>query len=281
MIPAWSDRAGAETALMAIGRARASRVDIADAGLALAITAGTANDLSGARAHLSALVGEAAARASARATATATRAAALSDILVHRHGYSGDRQTYNDLQNADLLRVIARRRGLPVALSIIWLHVARAIGCPAVGLNVPGHFLIRLGAAGDACVVDPFNDGEVLDAEGLTRRLHEIVGDDARLAAGDLEAVSDRAVLLRLQNNIKLRHLKAGRYAETAAVVERMLWLAPESDALWSEFGALHHELGNLIASRDAFTRALELAKDETTRQRIAAALQALRNRLN
>jgi regulator of sirC expression with transglutaminase-like and TPR domain len=277
MIPAWSDRAGAEIALMAIGRAGASRIDIAEAGLALAIVAGTSNDLAGARAHLSALVDEAAARAGA----TAARAAALSDILVRRHGYSGDRQTYNDLQNADLLRVIARRRGLPVTLSIIWLHVARAIGWPAVGLNAPGHFLIRLGAAGDACVVDPFNDGEVLDAEALSRRLHEIVGDDLRLAPGDLEAVSDRAVLLRLQNNIKLRHLKAGRYAESAAVVERMLWLAPESDALWSEFGALHHEMGNLIASRDAFTRALELAKDETTRQRIAAALQALRSRLN
>ena len=51
MIPAWSDRAGAEIALMAIGRAGASRIDIAEAGLALAIVAGTSNDLAGARAH--------------------------------------------------------------------------------------------------------------------------------------------------------------------------------------------------------------------------------------
>lgn len=275
----WSDRAGAETALMAIGRSGASRVDIAEAGLALAIAAGTDNDLAGARAHLSALVREAAPRASA--PATPARVTTLCDILVHRHGYRGDRRTYNDLQNADLLRVIARRRGLPVALSIIWLHVARALGWPAVGLNAPGHFLIRVGAESDACIVDPFNDGEILDPAALTHRLREIVGEDARFAPGDLGAVSDRAVLLRLQNNIKLRHLKAGRYAETAAVVERMLWLAPESDALWSEFGALQHELGNLIAARDAFLRALALAEDEATRQRIAAALQALRTRLN
>ncbi len=279
MTLAWSDRAGATSALMAIGRAGEARIDIADAGLALAIAAGTANDLAGARAHLAELVLDAAQRAPP--AAAPARIAALSEILVHRHGYRGDRRTYNDLQNADLLRVIARRRGLPVALSIIWLHVARALGWPAVGLNAPGHFVIRLGAADDACIVDPFNDGEILDAPGLERRLRKIVGEETALAPSALAAVSDRAVLLRLQNNIKLRHLEAGRYAETAEAVERMLWLAPESGALWSEFGALHHELGNLIAARDAFARALALAEDEPTRQRIAAALQALRKRLN
>lgn len=279
MTVAWSDRAGAEMALMAIGRAGETRIDIAEAGLALAIAAGTSNDLAGARAHLSGLVREAAQCASA--SVMSARIAALSDILVHRHGYCGDRQTYDDLQNADLLRVIARRRGLPVALSIIWLHVARALGWPAIGLNAPGHFLIRVGAEGDSCIVDPFNEGAILDAATLSRRMREVVGEDVRLAPGDLAAVSDRAVLLRLQNNIKLRNLKAGRYAEATAAVERMLWLAPESDALWSEFGALHHELGNLIAARDAFARALALADDDATRQRIAAALQALRARLN
>ena len=280
MSPAWSDRAGAAKALMAIGRAGEARIDIADAGLALAIAAGTANDLAGARAHLAELVRDAARHAPA-ATAARSRIAAVSETLVHRHGYRGDRRTYDDLQNADLLRVIARRRGLPVALSIIWLHVARALDWPAVGLNAPGHFVIRLGAADDACIVDPFNDGEILDAPKLGRRPRKIVGEEAALAQSALAAVSNRAVLLRLQNNIKLRHFEAGRYAETAAAVERMLWLAPESGALWSEFGALHHELGNLIAARDAFARALALAEDEATRQRIAAALQALRKRLN
>ncbi|WP_457824685.1 transglutaminase family protein, partial [Staphylococcus aureus] len=44
------------------------------------------------------------------------RAAALAELLAGQHGYSGDTETYDDLANANLIRVIERRKGLPVAL---------------------------------------------------------------------------------------------------------------------------------------------------------------------
>ena len=53
---------------------------------------------------------------------------ALNDIILLKHGYSGDELTYDDLQNANLMRVIDRRKGLPVALGILYLHAARAQG---------------------------------------------------------------------------------------------------------------------------------------------------------
>ena len=37
----------------------------------------------------------------------------LADTIASRHGYAGDHDTYDDPQNADLIRVIDRRRGLP------------------------------------------------------------------------------------------------------------------------------------------------------------------------
>jgi len=54
--------------------------------------------------------------------------AALTQVMAEEHGYGGDRQHYDDLQNANLIRVIDRRRGLPVALGILYLHAARAQG---------------------------------------------------------------------------------------------------------------------------------------------------------
>ena len=44
----------------------------------------------------------------------------LSDILFKRHGYRGDIDSYDDPQNANLMRVIERRKGLPVALGILF-----------------------------------------------------------------------------------------------------------------------------------------------------------------
>ena len=43
----------------------------------------------------------------------------LSDILFKRHGYRGDIDSYDNPQNANLMRVIERRKGLPVALGIL------------------------------------------------------------------------------------------------------------------------------------------------------------------
>src|SRR5215208_6494931 len=62
----------------------------------------------------------------------AARGRALNEILLLKHGYSGDELTYDDLQNANLMRVVDRRKGLPVALGILYLHAARAQGWDSV-----------------------------------------------------------------------------------------------------------------------------------------------------
>src|SRR5258708_6442305 len=89
----------------------------------------------------------------------AARAQALNEIILLKHGYSGDELTYDDLQNANLMRVVDRRKGLPVALGILYLHTARAQGWESVGLAFPGHFLVRLGDGAERLILDPFHGG--------------------------------------------------------------------------------------------------------------------------
>ena len=136
-------------------------------------------------------------------------ARALSALLVGRFGYDGDRLTYDDPRNADLMSVIDRRRGLPVALGILYIHAARAAGFEAAGLNTPGHFLLRIDMRGSHALIDPFNGGAALDRErlGAPPAMSASSPDDPRIA----EPVPDVDVLLRLENNLKLRALGAGR----------------------------------------------------------------------
>src|SRR5207253_4907287 len=65
---------------------------------------------------------------SSRGGDLAARVQALNEIILLKYGYSGDELTYDDLQNANLMRVVDRRKGLPVALGILYLHAARAQG---------------------------------------------------------------------------------------------------------------------------------------------------------
>src|SRR6516165_7487919 len=133
----------------------------------------------------------------------AARACALNEIILLKYGYSGDELTYDDLQNANLMRVIDRRKGLPVVLGILFIDAARAQGWEAAGLAFPGHFLIRLSERSERVILDPFHNGQICGAAELRDLLKAVVGADSELTSEHYGPVSDRDVLLRLQNNLK------------------------------------------------------------------------------
>ena len=211
----------------------------------------------------------------------AARARALNEILLLKHGYSGDELTYDDLQNANLMRVVDRRKGLPVALGILYLHAARAQGWDCVGLGFPGHFLIRLSDGADRLIIDPFHGGKVCDAAALRDLLKAMAGQEVELSPEHYAPVADRDVLLRLQNNIKSRLLQAGRGEEAVKVIETMLMLAPDLADLWREAGALHAQLGNIRAAINALDAFVARAPQGAARHQGAALLQQLKSKLN
>ena len=202
-------------------------------------------------------------------------ARAVSDLLAGRLGYDGDRLDYDNPRNADLMSVIERRRGLPVALGILYIHAARAGGMLASGLNTQSHFVLRLTLRGEDMTIDPFHGGAVID------RAHvpvELAPDDAGLA----QLVSDTDVLLRLQNNLKLRALNAGDHMRGLELARRMVLLAPRRSDLWFDLARLNEALGVLGAARGAYESCLALAPPgEALHNEAAISLSQLKRRLN
>jgi regulator of sirC expression with transglutaminase-like and TPR domain len=211
----------------------------------------------------------------------AARAQALNEIILLKHGYSGDELTYDDLQNANLMRVVDRRKGLPVALGILYLHAARAQGWDSVGLGFPGHFLIRLTAGAERLILDPFHGGRICDAASLRELLKAMAGQDVELTPTHFAPVSDRDVLLRLQNNIKSRLLQAGRAEPALRIIQTMLLLAPDLAGLWHEAGVLNARLGNMRAATEALQECIVRAPEGSARHQAAALLQQLKSKLN
>jgi regulator of sirC expression with transglutaminase-like and TPR domain len=278
------------TALDAIGQLPDSEIDLADAALQLARIAEPDLDWRAARAHLTELARDAVdLAAETPAGDLAARAGALAGLMAGRHGYRGDTETYDDLDNANLIRVIERRRGLPVALGILWLHAARAAGWAVRGINFPGHFLIALeddtpprGEGGlRLLVLDLFDGGKVLDRSELTRMLRRTYGQNAELGPNMLAAMSTRDVLLRLQVNIKTRLLMIGQTQAALAVVEDMLRLAPNEALVWREAAEINQRLDRVAAALKCYERFLELFPHGEAATRARAAMGQLRARLN
>lgn len=257
------------------------RLDLLEVALALsALRSGDTVDLSPFRQHVAAM-------STGLADLVRRRGAtpeSLAEVIAQSYAYRGDSETYDDLQNADLIRVIERRQGLPVALSILYLHVARTQGWHAEGLAFPGHFLIRVEIDGGRHVIDPFHDGCVRDASDLRELLRQVLGPTAELKPEHFDPVFDRDVLLRLENNVRLRLAKREEWADAAQSLDRMLAISPDQPELLFEAGQLNARLEKRRAAIQAFERFLLVAGDRgdaELRQRATALLQELRRGLN
>jgi regulator of sirC expression with transglutaminase-like and TPR domain len=211
---------------VAIGRLDEDEIDLADAAFQLARVDTPPESWAAARAHLSDVAREAA-RLEVDADDLLGQAEALAILLAEKYGYRGDRETYEDRANANLIRVIERRQGLPVTLGILWLHAARAAGWVGHGLDMPGHFLIALGPRERRLAIDPFAGGGPVDDDGLRRLIRQVAGEDAEPLPRLVAPMTDRAILLRLQNNILIRRLRAGELAGAIACAEDMRRIAP------------------------------------------------------
>ncbi len=269
-------------ALEAIGQLPDTEIDIADAALQLARVDAPDADWTLARAHLSELARQAVAlAANIDAEDLASRAIALSGLLGGRYGYTGDADTYDDLANANLIRVIERRRGLPVALGIIWLHTARAAGWSGHGVDFPAHFLVALEGKATQVVLDVFHGGTPLNSRDLRALLKRVQGEDAELRPGLLQPMSARRVLLRLQNNVMTRRLQGADIEGGLACAEDMLRIAPDHAELWRQAATLNQRLDRVGAALRCYDRFLAIVPTGVAADRVRATVGELRARLN
>jgi regulator of sirC expression with transglutaminase-like and TPR domain len=269
-------------ALEAIGVLPDTEIDIGDAALQLARVDAPDADWPAARAHLSDLARDAVALADTIGTVDLSmRAEALAGLIAGRYAYAGDAETYDDPANANLIRVIERRRGLPVALGIIWLHAARAAGWGAHGVDFPAHFLIALEGKSIQAVIDVFAGGVALDARDLRALLKRVEGENAELRPGLLRPMSARRVLLRLQNNIMGRRLQAGDLPGALTCTEDMLRIAPDHADLWRQAAVMNQRLDRVSAALRCYERFLMLVPQGDAASRIRGTIEDLRTRLN
>ncbi|NQV43567.1 MAG: tetratricopeptide repeat protein [Rhodospirillales bacterium] len=205
---------------------------------------------------------------------------ALIQVLARRYGYGGDDEAFDDFEAANLATVIDERRGLPVALGILYIHAARAQGWSAGGIDFPGRFLIRLEVKAERRILDPFDSGRVLEPRDMRDLLKIGAGLGAELSPEQYREIGNREILLRLENSLKVRHLRAERFDEALRVIETMLLFAPEASSLWREAGMIHARLDHVREAISALEEFLRLDTSTESRYSASILLQGLRSRL-
>ena len=97
----------------------------------------------------------------------------LCDYLFREKGFRGNREHYYDPDNSFLNRVLERRTGIPISLSVLFLFLARRLSVPCVGVGMPGHFVVKVVDIDPEIFIDCFNGGMFLQAKDCEQFLTE------------------------------------------------------------------------------------------------------------
>lgn len=226
--------------------ARAERPDLATLCLLIGAEADPALDEDGmdaAQAELDSLAGS----LPYGLTAPRAWADALADLLGARQGFHGTSADYARLDASLLHRVLERRRGLPILLSVVWMEVARRAGAPVHGVALPGHFVVGFGPEDGQVLADPFAGGAVLTGADAAALVAGTVGEPLR--SGMLRPAAPLDIVRRILDNIRL--WSAARPERTDVA----LWAVELSLLLPARPARLRYEHGRLLVQRGEFLR--------------------------
>jgi regulator of sirC expression with transglutaminase-like and TPR domain len=137
-------------------------------------------------------------------------------------GYHGETADYYDPKNAYLNEVIDRRVGIPITLSVIFLHAASRVGLNAAGVGLPGHYIVKVQFELNELYVDPFHGGATLTMPEIRDLLAQISGGRGKLESEHLRAWTGRETLLRVLANLQRMWLRAGDEKRASSAQERM-----------------------------------------------------------
>ena len=262
--------------LTQLGLVEESEIALDDAALTLAALDHPDVDLEPYRDLLAAIAHRVGSVADATA-APREHAAALARVLGGEFGFAGDAETYDDPANADLIRVLERRRGLPVSLSILYVAAARHAGWVAAPLDVPGHVLVLVGADASPVVIDPFRGGRMVDHDTLAAMLPPVADADGQ-AVRHVATMHNRAVLVRLLLNQATRAEAAGQGKRALTLYRRMTVIAPAYPHAWWEAARLRLIDGDVDGARRSLGTILEITREPALRGRVSQMLASLAN---
>ena len=208
----------------------------------------------------------------------------LNRYLFAENGFTGNTENYYALGNNFLNAVLDNKTGIPITLAVVYIEVGRRAGLPLVGVNFPGHFLVKYQREHLDILLDVFKDGCFMCEDMLQAKLKEMMGESVSLKPSMLAEATDREILARILRNLVRAYTLLERYDKALTAAERITWLLPDASTDYRLLGYLHYKNHAYSESIVAFEKYLQLAEtppDAAAIERDIQHLHKLLSRLN
>jgi regulator of sirC expression with transglutaminase-like and TPR domain len=137
------------------------------------------------------------------------------------------------VENSCLNHVLDERTGIPLTLSIVYLELARSVGFPMIGINLPAHFMVRPVAEGVEALVDVYNGGAIIAVEDAEALLSPLYGQGAKIVIDrsffDDNTPKPRSILTRMLTNLKQIYFNSKQYDSALLMIDYQALCAPDA----------------------------------------------------
>jgi regulator of sirC expression with transglutaminase-like and TPR domain len=189
-------------------------------------------------------------------------------------GFHGNEIDYNDPRNNCLNYVLDRRTGIPIALSVVYIEVARRLGQPVSGIGLPGHFIVECNDGEFFAYIDPFHSGRLLTADDCRQLARERTGSDADATA--LAPVGTRYILVRMLNNMRSAYFRSKQFEKMVAVTDLLLEGFPENAGYYKARGFARLRMRQFRGAQSDLEMYLKYAPDADDRPQVTQQLGAI-----
>jgi regulator of sirC expression with transglutaminase-like and TPR domain len=203
-------------------------------------------------------------------TSAGARGRALAEYLFQVIGLRGDVADYYNPLNSYLNKVLDRKLGIPISLSVIYLEMGQRLGLPVAGVGMPGHFIISMGGDAGPLFLDPYHQGRPLRLEDCADLVRRATGFGGAFDRRWLAPTAPRQIVERMLNNLRNFYVQMEDWPLAIRVVERLRELQPDVSAHLRDLGLLHYRAESL-------RRALQLLDEYLTREPAAPDTDSVR----
>ena len=151
----------------------------------------------------------------------------LGSYLGETQGYSDAVEDQFNPGNLYLDQVLFNRKGMPIALALVYLEVGARLGLLFEIITLPNRLVMRTPFQDQDIYLDPHQHGEIITREECGKLTKDASGQTVHLSEEFFKPCTKRQLLVNLLSNLKMLHVRRRDYSNAIAAADRVALLDP------------------------------------------------------
>ena len=208
----------------------------------------------------------------------------LNDFFFEDKKFQPNTSDYYNPVNNYLNIVLEKRTGIPITLSLIYIHLASYIDFKLHSVNFPSHFLVKYVLDEDtdeSIVIDTFNNGRIMDDYILQDLLNKAYPRSTISLSNNLmKKANSSQILIRVLNNLKNGYMEVDDLNKIMKINEMILSLDSSSSEALRDKGIILYRNKKYQQALEILYNYIDLNPEADDIDRILELVKQIRNTL-